>query len=363
MRVILHIVRKEFLQILKDRPMMAVIFVVPIVQLLILAYAITTDVTNISMAVLDHDRSVESRDLITKFAVSGRFNVAKNLSTMDAIQDAFDRGDISIAVIVGPDFERHLFRREPASIQIIADGVDSNTALIAAGYARRIISGHFSAKYSWLSPGEVRIRAFYNPELISRFTIIPGIMALLLMIVTTLLTAMGLVREREIGTLEQLNVTPIRPVQLIAGKIIPFVILGSVVFSLAMAVAVMWFHVPMTGSYGTLAVSLGMYLLATLGLGMFISTVTATQQQAVFLSWFILVVSVLMSGFMFPISNMPEMLQKVTYLIPLRYFITILREILLKGATLADLGFQWQMLTMLGSIIFLLAVAKFRKRV
>ncbi|MBN1355416.1 ABC transporter permease [bacterium] len=363
MGVIGHLIRKEFLQVLKDRPMMAIIFIMPLVQLFILGYAITTDVKNIPLGFLDHDRSADSRALIQWFEQSGRFSPILHCENPQAVQMAFDKAEISLAVVIAKDFSRNLLRSEPSRIQIIADGVDSNTSLIAAGYARKILTRHFALKYPEFSPGEVRFRAFYNPELESAFTIVPGIISLLLMIVTSLLTAMGLVREREIGTLEQLNVTPIRPVELILGKILPFVILGGIVFTLGLTVALVWFKIPMEGALGTLVLFVAIFLLVTLGLGVFISTVTSTQQQAVFLSWFVLVVSVLMSGFMFPISNMPAAMQKVTYAIPLRYFITALREILLKGATAADLTLEWQALSGLGAVIFLLAVLKFRKRI
>jgi ABC-2 type transport system permease protein len=363
MGVILHIIRKEFLQIFKDRPMLTVIFIIPLLQMFILSYAITTDIRNVSMVIQDDDRTPKSRELIASVIQSGRFIVRAYSDSMQNSRNAVFRGDAVISLIIPSGFAKKLHTADPAEVHLLVDGVDSNTALVAAGYARRIIMNHFSRVLDLPLPNHINVKAFYNPELESAFTIVPGIIALLLTIITSLLTALGLVREREIGTLEQLNVTPIRPWQLILGKILPFVILGGAVFALSIGVAMVWFKIPMVGSVGTLAVITGVYLLTTLGLGVFVSTASSTQQQAVFLAWFILVMSILMAGFMFPIANMPPMLQRLTRIIPLRYFIEALRGILLKGATLAELKPQLVPLLILGIIIFGLSVINFRKRV
>jgi len=342
MGVIWHLIRKEFLQVLRDRAMLGVIFVMPIVQLFVLGYAVTTDVRNIPVGIVDADHSQESRAVIERLCNFPRFKIHSISDTSERIQTLIDNGEISLGIIFPREFSRRINRGQSPQIQMIMDSVDSNTSLIASGYSRGILTKYFremDRSNSQMDIELVRIQAFYNPELESRFTIVPGIVALLLTVITMLLTALSLVKERELGTLEQLSVTPINPIQLIIGKILPFAVLGGVALTVALTVAFLHFKIPLEGNLGTLILFTALYLLTTLGLGMFISTVTSTQQQALFMAWFILVMSVLMSGFMFPISNMPVILQKVTYLIPLRYYITVLREILLKGTSILDLGF------------------------
>lgn len=337
MKRILHMIRKEFLQIFSDRAMLSIIFGMPIIQLFVLGYAITTDVRDVTISIHDMDRSQESRMLIDRFLNSKWFRVVQYDADLVRRQAAIDSGDAFLIFSIPEGFGANAQSGRTVEASLVIDGVDSNTALIAAGYARTIIMRHFQDAGSGDLRDLVRVRAMYNPALESRFTIVPGIIALLMTIVATLLTALGLVREREIGTLEQLNVTPIHPIQLILGKIIPFAVLGAIAFGLSMTVAIVWFQVPMVGNWLALMGFTGLYLLTSLVLGMFVSTVTSTQQQALFLAWFILIMSVLMSGFMFPISNMPKVLQYVTYAIPLRYYITALREIMLKGTQMHDL--------------------------
>ncbi len=355
MKRILHMIRKEFLQIFSDRAMLSIIFGMPIIQLFVLGYAITTDVTNVAIAIHDMDRSQESRMLIDRFLNSKWFRVIEYDSDLVRRQAVIDTGDALLTVSIPEGFGADAGNGRPPEASLVIDGVDSNTALIAAGYARTIIMRHFQEAGSGDLRDLVRVRALYNPALESRFTIVPGIIALLMTIVATLLTALGLVREREIGTLEQLNVTPIHPLQLILGKIIPFAVLGAIAFGLSMTVAIVWFEVPMTGSWTALVLFTGVYLLTALAMGMFVSTVTSTQQQALFLAWFILIMSVLMSGFMFPISNMPLVLQYVTFGIPLRYYITALREIMLKGTEMRYL--LDQLMPLSGICVAILAIS------
>ncbi len=363
MRVILHIIRKEFLQVLHDKPMLGIIFVIPIIQLFVLGYAITTDIKNVPLTVLDLDQTTQSRAVIQSVVQTKRFILLPPAKRIQEVRRKLGSGETTLALIIPRGFSADLASGSGADLQLIVDGVDSNTALVGSGYARRAMYAYFSKLSGNTSFGEVRVRAVYNPELESKFGIIPGIVAILLTIITTMLTALGLVREREIGTLEQLNVTPIRPIQLIIGKTLPFAFLGSIMVFMAILVSMIWFKIPLRGSIDALAVVTVLYLLTTLGLGLFVSTTTSTQQQSVFLAWFILVTSILMSGFMFPISNMPVFLQKLTYLIPLRYYVTALRAIMLKGAGLTDLAFQCKALLISGSAIFLFSILKFKKRV
>ncbi len=364
MGAVLHIIRKEFIQVLKDRPMMGVIFVMPIIQLFILGNAITTDIENIHLAVVDYDRSDASRFLISRFEQSGRFILTPVRDRPGIVQETMDESVAMILIRIPRGFGAELLSGGSPAIQIVVDGVDSNSALIAGGYARSIISDHFAgSRHTGQTYETVRPIAFYNPTMESKFTIVPGVTAALLTVITMLLTALGLVREKEKGTLEQLNVTPVRPIQLMIGKSVPFVILGGLTFVAAMAVTVHEFRIPMRGNYLTLALFTGIYLLTMLGFGLLVSTISSTQQQALFVSWFVLVVSFLMSGFMFPISNMPAIMQKFTYAIPMRYYITVMREVLLKGAGIARLAFQLKVLSGMMLGVFLLSVLKFRKRI
>jgi len=247
------------------------------------------------------------------------------------------------AVLVIPDgFARHLGRYETVEVQLLLDGVDSNASLIASNHVRGIVES-FSLGVVRVSLAGAplpdllpRVRVLYNPELISRFYMIPGVVVVLLTMLTTLLTGLGLVREKETGTLEQLSVTPIRTGELIVGKLLPFVFIAFFVLAIALSVCLLWFGVPMRGSWGLLILFSLLFLLNTLGMGLLVSTIARTQQQALFMVWFFLIFGIIMSGFFFPIENMPPLMQRLTYLNPLRYFLVVVRELFLKGSGLAS---------------------------
>lgn len=366
-----HLLRKEFRQIFRQREMVAIIFVVPVVQLLILGYAINLDVKRINLAIFDQDRSVLSRAVASKFEASRYFEPVATGSAGPA--SLLDAGRADIAVTIPRNFARDIGLGKPTELEILADAQNSNIAGIAVGYTQGLLrhfwSGEALRKLK-VQPAlgrplhllSLRPQAYYNPELVSVFYMVPGIVVVLLTVITTLLTALGIVREKEMGTLEQLMVTPIGKFHFIVGKTLPFVIIAFVEMSVALLVGALWFGIPFRGDLALLAATASLFLLTTLGVGLFISTISGTQQQALFFAWFFMVFGMLMSGFFTPIENMPKAFQLLTYLNPLRYFMTIIRAIFLKGSGIADLAGEILALMFFGTVIFSLALVRFRKR-
>jgi drug efflux transport system permease protein len=367
---------KELIELRRDPRLFGIVILAPILQLFMLAYAATTDVRNVPVVVADGDRSAASRELIARFAASPSFTVAAVVTSTHDVDRFLERGDAWLAVAIPAGYDEAIAARGPAAIQIIADGSDSNSAGVSLGYATNLItsygqeltarraletgSGRGAAPVGSLEP---RVRVWFNPRLQSRDFMIPGIVALLLLIITTNLSAMAVVRERELGTLEQLNVTPLRRSELIIGKLVPYGLVGLVDVVLVVSVAVFWFEVPFRGSVLLLFAMSLVYLLTTLGLGLFVSTISSTQQQAMMTSvFFFLLPMVLLSGFVFPIENMPAVIQPLTYLIPLRYFLVILRAIFMKGVGLEVWWPQALALLGWGVTILLLAIARSSKR-
>jgi len=371
---------KEFIQAFRNPRMRIILFLPPLVQLLIFGYAANTDIRNISLGVYDLDNTPESRELIEHFAASGYFRVMESLKSPLETRRRIDEGRISAALQINSGFARHLRTREGTVVQIVVDGTDSNTASVVMAYAQRIVAEYsreilvqriFSLpnipdemKRPFFVQGgiEVESRAFFNPNLESRNFYVPGIMAFLIMLVTLMLTCMAIVREREIGTMEQLIVSPIRPFELILGKTIPFGIIGYIDVLIVTFVGVFWFEVPIRGSILLLLAATTIYLLSSLGIGLFISTISHTQQQAMMTMFFFFVPAILLSGFVFPIANMPPIVQYLTYADPLRYFLVIIRGIFLKGSGFAILWPQMLALAILGGIVFTFSSLRFRKR-
>jgi ABC-2 type transport system permease protein len=361
-----QMVIKEFIQVFRDKRMKAIVFITPIMQLMLFGYAVTTDVNNITTALYDLDRSFESRELARRLESSGYFNIAYFPESPDEIQGLMDRGKVLCAIQISNGFSSDLKRKVPTEIQIIVDGTDSNTATVAMDYAGRIVMGYakeFAADLR-MKPAEIRaeIRAWYNPDLRSRNYNVPGVIAIVIMLVCLLLTSMAVVREREIGTMEQLMVTPLRPVELILGKTIPFAIIGFFDVFLVTIIAVFWFDIPIKGSLHIMPVATAIYLLSVLGIGVFISTIARTQQQALMATFLFYVPAVLLSGFMFPIDNMPVIIQYGTYINPLRYFLVIIRGVFLKGNGFGILWPQMLSLLLLGLVVMTLGSLRFRKR-
>jgi ABC-2 type transport system permease protein len=370
MRRVLHLMRKELLELRQDPRLFGIVIVAPILQLTVLGYAATTDVKDVPVVVVDADRSSSSRELMTRFEASDNFTVVGVVSSTDEINDWLERGEAWMALSIPPQYGEMIHRGDTAVIQVVADGTDSNSTNVALGYARVLLAGYtedlIAERLGGRAPERLvtaSIRVWFNPDLVSRDFMIPGIVALLLLVVTTNLSAMAIVREKEIGTLEQLNVTPLARWELIAGKLLPYAFIGMIDVVLVLIVAIVWFEVPMRGSLALLFAMSLIYLLTTLGLGLFISTISATQQQAMMTTtFFFLTPMIYLSGFIFPIENMPGWIQPVTYLIPLRYFLVILRGLFLKGVGLETFWPEALALLFWGVAILSLATLRSSKR-
>src|SRR6188474_177408 len=368
MQRLLSLIRKELIELRRDPRLFAIVIVAPLVQLTLLGYAATTDVHDVPLVVADEDRSVESRALISRFDASQNFVVAYSVESSSQIDTYLDSGRAWMALDIPARYGERLRSGVPVQVQVVADGTDANSTNVALGYAGSLIAAYSrelgaSAGRSQADPlVTAQVRVWFNPQLESRFFIIPGVVALLLLVITTNLSSMAVVREKELGTLEQLNVTPVTRWQLIVGKLLPYGAIGIIDVILVTTVAVTWFRIPLLGSPLLLFATSCIYLLTTLGLGLFISTISNTQQQATMTAtFFVMTPMMYLSGFIFPIENMPAVIQPFTYLIPLRYFIIIVRGIFLKGVGWHVLWPQVAALLAWGVVIIALAVARSRK--
>lgn len=374
MKTILHIVKKEFLQFRRDPKMFAMILISPVVQLIFLGYAANFDVNVVHTAILDQDKTITSRQFIEKFEGSGYFETDYYVNNYKTLQNLIDNHKIIFGLVIPKDFEKKIERNETAPVQAVFDGSDGNTASISAGYVQLIVSNYSKnvvtdflnktgVKIIPAGNVESKVRVWYNSELKTRNFMVPGIVGLLLMIVTLILTSLAIVKEKELGTLEQLIVTPIKSYQLIIGKLIPFALLGFVAEIIVLTAMVFVFNIPVRGSLIFLFFTTSLYILSTLGLGLFVSTISKTQQQAMMLAIFVVMMPMIyLSGFAFPIENMPKIIQYFTYLIPLRYFMVIMRGIILKGVGFSDLWLQTALLFIIGTVIIILSSLRFRKR-
>ncbi len=365
---------KELIELGQDPRLFGIVVLAPILQLFLLAYAATTDVRNVPIVIADADRSSASRELASRFEASPSFSVVRVVSGTQDVDPFLERGDAWLAVVVPRGYGAALAGGTAQSVQILADGSDANSAGVSLGYATNLIAAYgqeMAARSTAALPaGTGRagglapvVRVWFNPRLESRDFMIPGIVAILLLVVTTNLSSMGIVREKELGTLEQLNVTPLTRTELVIGKLLPYGLVGLIDVVLVLVVAIGWFDVPMRGSYVLLFAMTLVYLVSTLGLGLFVSTISSTQQQAMMTTtFFFLMPMLLLSGFVFPIENMPEAVQPFTYLIPVRYFLVILRSIFLNGIGLEVLWPQALALAAWGLGILLLAIGRSSKQ-
>jgi len=367
-----YLVKKEFLQIRRDRKMVPIVFFAPIVQLTILGYAASVDVDDIPAVVCDLDRTAQSRRWVDALLASGWFVGRGETADRDAVDRALDRGEADVGVVIPPGFGRAVAGGGSTTVQAIVNGSDSNVGGVGFNYLMQI-NARFSSRIMLerLAAAGVRgvpsvaleSRVWYNPELRSRWFMVPAILSMILMIMTMMLTAMAVVREKEIGTMEQLIVTPVRSWQIIAGKFIPFAVIGLIDVTLVTAVAVFWFKVPLRGSLLALYATSSLFLLNTLGIGLLVSTLSHTQAQAIMtVAFFIMMPFVYLSGFIFPIENMPPAVQAVTYAIPMRYFIDIIRGLFLKGAGIDVLWKDAAALAAIGTGLMLVSIARFRKQ-
>jgi ABC-2 type transport system permease protein len=362
------IFRKEFLELRQNPRIFGIVIIAPILQLTVLGYAANLDVKNVPVVFADGSRSAMSRTLIARFEGSPYFKVLDTVTTVSEIDPYIEGGQAWLAIAIPPDYERRIAEGGTARVQLVADGSDANSTTLALGYASNLLAAHSEELVAERAPGAIggvdaRIRVWFNPQLISRDFFIPGVLALLLLVVTANLSSMAIVREREIGTYEQLSVTPLSRGGLILGKLLPYGLIGMVDVFLVIAVAVLWFEIPLRGSALLLIAMCGVYLLATLSLGLLVSTMSQTQQQAMLTTVFLFLMPMIyLSGFIFPIENMPYVIQLVTYLIPLRYFLVIVRGIFLKGVGVEVLWPQAAALGAWGVVVLSLAVMRSRKR-
>lgn len=367
---IIALLKKEFGQLFKDRRLLPIVFVAPVLQLTFLGFAASLDVKDISMVICDLDKTAQSRAFIQRFTNSGYFTVEYATEDYNSIQQYVDNNKVIMALVIPSRFGDRILRNEPAKIQVILDGSEGNTAAISMGYVNQIIIGASTQILTEVLGGralsgrvDAQIRAWYNPSLKSRNFMVPGVLVLILLITTTNLTAMAIVKEKEVGTLEQIMVTPIRSYELILGKLIPFTIIGMTNVCVVVAVMVFGFGIAVKGSVLLLFVLTGAFLMTSLGVGLFVSTISKTQQQAMMTAiFFVMMPMMYISGFVFPIENMPAPLQYLSLGIPMRYYLIIIRSIILKGVGISTLWPQALMLVFMGLAILVASALRFRKK-
>jgi ABC-2 type transport system permease protein len=362
--VLRRIIAKEFQQLRRDRRMFPMLLAAPLIQTMVFGFAANNDVKDVPLLLVDRDRTQESRRLVTRFTGSGYFDLVGTADTPASVEPWLVSGKAQIALVIDRDYGRDVQAGRAPAVQVIADGSDSSSAMQGLGYASRIVeqAARELRPTAVPMPIELRPRVWYNPDLKSRWFYLPAILAMILIVTTMVMPSMAVVREKELGTLEQLIVTPIRPWQLIAGKLFPYAVIGLANVVLMSALITLGFGVPMRGSFPTLLLLSAPFLLSTLGLGLLVSTLVRTQQQAMMLSMYVVMVPMIyLSGLIFPIENMPAAIQKVTYAIPLRYYAIVLRGLFLKGSGLATLWPEGLALLSLGLIVIAGASLRFRK--
>lgn len=369
---LMSIIRKEFIQIFRDPRTLGLILVMPIVQLFLLGYAATTDVKNVPIAVWDQSRTPESRALLDAFRAADYFRIDYEVRSEEDIQTLIERGDVRAALIIPPDYSRRLLEAD-AHVSMILDGSDATVGstalatarLIGQSYAIKVLDKQASRQGMAAAvqpPLEVHTQVWYNPDLVSAYFMIPGMIGMILYFITALLTATAIVRERERGTIEQLIVTPIRSWELVIGKVLPYVLLGFFDTMEVLLIGHFWFKVPIRSDISLIVATSGLLLLSSLGIGLFASTVANTQQEAFLTVMFTMLPSIFISGFFFPLDAMPKFLQLVSYIIPLRYFLVIIRTLLLKGVGAAAIQNEIIALAIFGVLIMGAAAVRFRKR-
>lgn len=369
---LISIIRKEFIQIFRDVRTLLMILVIPIMQLFLLGYAATNDVRNVPLAVLDRSRSPESRALLDAYRAADYFRIAYTVDSETDIENLIAGGRARAAIIIPPDYAWRL-NDGNAQVAFILDGSDPTSAstalsaaqLISQTHSTNILAERFARSGSNLvvqPPVEVRTTVWYNPDLISAYFMIPGVIGMILYAIAAILTATSVVRERERGTIEQLIVTPIRPWELIVGKLMPYVILGFLNTIEVLAFGYWWFGVPIRGDLGLILLLSGIFLVTGLGIGLFASTIANTQQEAMLTVWMTLLPSIFLSGFFFPLEAMPAFLRWLSYLMPLRYYLVIIRSLLLKDVSLAMIQTDVIAMTLFAVGIMTAAALRFRKR-
>jgi len=366
---------KEVIQVFRDKRTRIVLIVPPIVQMLIFGYAATFEIRHVATAALDLDHSQESRELVSRFASSPYFDVQRQLTDARQLRGLIDSGDVTVGLEIDAGFAQKLRKGQTAPLQVIVDATNSNTALIASSYVSQIVLGYAreaqQERAGSIAPQliqqmpsvELEQRPWYDANLSSRWFFVPGVIGSLTLVLVITLTAFAVVREREIGTLEQIMVTPIRPAEFILGKTLPFFLIGLFDVSLIAVVGTFWFRVPFRGHLSVLFAGAVLFLVCMLGVGLLISTVSSTQQQAMVTAFFFIMPAITFSGFGFPIATMPKWLQYFTYLSPLRYFLVVLRGTYLKGVGMDILWPQMAAMATLGLSLLTIAILRFHKAV
>ncbi len=360
------LIRKEMLALLRDPRSRVILFLPPIVQTLVLGYAATFDLNNVPYAVYDQDRSAASGEFLAMFDGSGVFNRVANLDRAEEVRSLIDRQGAFLVVQIGPDFARHLAAGESADVQVIVDGRNSNTAGTALGYVNTIVerfNADWRASHGLSAPAvQPVVRAWYNENLETTWNMIPSLIGVITLLQTLLLTALSVAREREDGTFDQLLVTPIRPAEIMIGKATPATLVGITQATLILLVAQLWFRIPFAGSFVTLYAGLFLFVLAAVGIGLFVSSLVASMQQAMLFSFVLLMPFILLSGFATPIANMPEIFQVLTFMNPLRYTVDIIRRVYLEGVGFGPILSDLWPLTVISAITLPVAAWMFRNR-
>ena len=347
MNIIRYIIQKEFKQIFRNKAMLPIIFVLPLIQLIILSNAATFEVKNIKLAFVDNDKTSGSRELVEKFEASSYFNVMGDFPSEKLASKAMLKGNVDVILEIPPYFERQLLKNEKADLYVIINAIDGAAAGVENVYINQIVQQYnkkaqlellfTNSSGKQLQNIETIPSFWYNETLNYKTFMVPGILVLLVTMITLFLSGMNIVREKEIGTLEQINVTPIKKHQFIIGKLFPFLVLGMVLLTVGLIISKLLFHIPIVGSLGLMYLYTTIYILVILGMGLFISNFTDTQQQAMFIAWFFMVIFILMSGLFTPIESMPQWAQVLTEFNPIKYFVQVMRMVMLKGAGLSDI--------------------------
>lgn len=367
MKILLYILQKEFTQIFRNKGMLPIIFVLPIFQLLVLVFAATFEVKRIDMAVVDYDHSAASTELINKIDNNNIFQVNYLPPNQDEAEELIRRNKIDLALCIPKDFDKKLYTSTKPELQILADAIVGNSAQLGSAYLTQIIRDYNKSinlkTNAQKAPREINIISsfWYNAELNYKIYMAPGILVVLITVVGMMLGGMNLVREKEMGTIEQINVTPIKKWQLIAGKLLPFLIIGLFELSFGLAISHILFDMPMRGSLGLLYSATAIYLLLVLSLGLFFSTISETQQQVTFAVYFFLMIFIMMSGLFTPVESMPQWAQYINHANPLFYFVKIMRGIILKGATLSDIWKEYTTISIFALSAFSMAILRYRK--
>jgi drug efflux transport system permease protein len=363
---IIALLLKEFLALIKDKKSRFVLIGPPIIQLLVFGYAATFDLDHIPIAVYNEDRSLASRDLVAAFTGAPAFREVARIGHHEQIAPLIDNKKVLLVLHIGRHFSRNLLKREPAALQVLIDGRDSNTALLALNYVQTILA---TFNLDWaqshhlaLPPAQLKIRAWFNPNLESQWFVVPGIVGLLTLVVTITITALSIAREREQGTFDQLLVTPLTPAQILIGKALPGLVIGLIEASFIVGMAVVWFKVPLVGSLAALYLGIVLYLFAIIGVGLMISSLAVTQQQGLLGAFLFIVPAVILSGFATPIANMPPLVQDLTLINPMRYFMVIVRSVFLEGMPAKLLIPQYWPMAVIGLFSLICASWLFRRR-